>query len=504
MTDDNKIPTAITLNEALRHHATSSPSRTFIHHRNDSYSYSDVYQEALSFASYLTGIGVRPGDKVAMALPRKPELVICFLACSLMGAHASPVNHLLSRNEVNTVIRRIRPKAVVVGDLSLDQLDETTIEDLGLHIIVTGERKHRYVSWSDTISVADDCDLPEIGADDVAYLNYTTGSTGIPKGALTTHSNIYWNTMSAIEAFEITGDDIHLCMFASFAHPHELFSRALYTGGGLIMLEEISPKAVALAVKDNSVTCIMGLAPMYETLNRRGSTLKLKSLRIAESGGMYTRPEINAAFMDNFGVPILSVWGSTETTGISVGNRPDSFRMDGSMGRALPHYEIRVVGGSGEDLPDGETGEMAVRGKGVVSGYVGMEPLPLLEGGWRLTGDMVRRDENGFLYFADRKSGMVKIAGLKVFPAQLETALLELEGVSEAAVIGVTDSSRGAVLLAFVTPVAMARLTGDMVTRFMRERFGGYMAPKKVFILDELPKIGSGKVDKKALINSFV
>ena len=136
-------------------------------------------------------------------------------------------------------------------------------------------------------------------------------------------------------------------MFASFAHPHELFARALYLGGTIVLLEEINPKTMARTIRDRGVTCMMGLAPMYDMLISHCAGADLGALRIAESGGMYTRPDIIEHFRRHFGIPVLSVWGSTETTGIALANTPAAYRTDGSAGRACPHYGVRVRRRSG-------------------------------------------------------------------------------------------------------------------------------------------------------------
>lgn len=190
--------------------------------------------------------------------------------------------------------------------------------------------------------------------DDCAYLNFTTGSSGFPKGALCTHAHLFWNTRSAVEIFQMTADDVHLCMFASFSHPHEIFCRALYTGASLVLLTEISPKAIAKTIIRHRVTCMMGLAVMYKMMARHCKEVALPRLRIAESGGMFTDQEIHRNFLDAFGLPILSVWGSTETSGIALANAPDQYRTDGSMGKPCPCYQVRLVDEEGQEVAPGK------------------------------------------------------------------------------------------------------------------------------------------------------
>jgi long-chain acyl-CoA synthetase len=297
---------------------------------------------------------------------------------------------------------------------------------------------------------------------------------------------------------EITGDDVHLIMFASFAHPHELFARPLYTGGSMVLLEEINPKTIARTIREHGVTCMMGLAPMFGLMASHPAVTDIPMLRIAESGGMFSRPDIIGDFLGKFGVPVLSVWGSTETSGIAIANTPRRYRTDGSAGRACPHYEVRLLDDEGRDVPVGEDGELAFRGEGVVGGYFGGEEFSARDG-WYLSGDLARQDREGFYYFVERKSGMLKVAGLKVYPLQVELELMRHEGIAEVAVLGVEDRLRGVVPKAYIVPREGYTLDFDDVRKFCKGRMADYMIPRQVEFRDSLPRIGSGKINKKAL-----
>ena len=301
-----------------------------------------------------------------------------------------------------------------------------------------------------------------------------------------------------MEAFGFTRDDVHLCMFASFAHPHELFARALYLGGTVVLLEEINPKTMARTIRERGVTCMMGLAPMYDMLIAHCADADLGALRIAESGGMYTRPDTIRDFRRHFGIPVLPVWGSTETTGIALANTPAAFRTDGSAGRVCPHYAVRIVDDEGRDQGDGEVGEMIISGPGVVAGYWRDAAFPT-RAGWYRSGDLAYRDAEGYHYFVERKSGLLKVAGLKVYPLQVELVLLAHPAVQEAAVIGVEDRLRGVVPKGFLIAKAGHQIDAEEIRHFCRGRLAEYMIPKDLEAVDDFPRIGSGKVDKRAL-----
>jgi len=487
----------MTLQEALDKNCKERPSKPFILYRDKVLTFEDVYKLSSGFADYLISRGIQKGDIISVLLPRVPELVLSFLGAIKIGGIPIPVNYTLK--EVNQFLKSVSPSLIVADSkLILEGMVDGFAQD---KVIAVGEGKNGYVPWDKVCYPYDLKESPTIAPNDIAYLNYTTGTTGSPKGAIATHINIYWNTKSSVEAMEMHQNDVHLCMFASFAHPHEIFARPLYTGSTLCLLPEINPKVIASTVQEKEVTCMMGLAPMYDMLIRHCSHFKFKTLRIAESGGMYTRPDIIQGFKKHFGIPVLSVWGSTETTGIAIANTPGNFREDGSMGQVCPYYEGKIVDEEGKELPANEIGEMIIRGKGVVSGYNEKSAQLLSDREWYYTGDLVKRSEDGFFYFVERKSGMLKIAGLKVYPLQIEIILTSHPGINEAAVVGKEDQLRGMVPKAYIVlKPEFEHLSVEEIKKFCKNKMPDYMVPRDITFLPEMPKIGSGKINKKLLL----
>lgn len=336
------------------------------------------------------------------------------------------------------------------------------------------------------------------GDGDVVYLNMTSGSTGAPKAALTTHANLYWNTVSSVEALELGPDDIHACMFPVFGHPHELFARPLYLGGTIVMIDGISPKSITAAIAEHGVTSLMAIASICQSLVHfhRSRSFKLPSLRMAESGGMHASSRLVHEFRDCFGVPMVPVWGSTETAGVALANSVDGTYRPGSMGRPAPHYEVRVVADHGGEAEADEVGEMAIRGPGVCPGYFrnSSETAVFMREGWFYTGDLVRRDADGYFFFAGRRNGMMKVAGLKVFPTEIEEILSRHPGIAEVAVVKAADPSHGEAPKAFVVPKDGSPLTLADIREYCRERMAAYKIPRHVELVKELPKSPGGKI----------
>jgi long-chain acyl-CoA synthetase len=499
MTDDPQ-----TLDEALRCWVEETPNKTFIRSSKGNFTFSETQNIVKSTSGFLIENGIRPGDKICLLLPRRPELIFIFLAASSIKALTCPINYLENTQHIEEMITSLKPAVIILDESTVRAEVLCFIQEYGITYGVTVIAVQKTpenpdaTSWQTCVEHSPTPPLPQI-PDDCAYLNFTTGSSGFPKGALCTHAHLYWNTRSAIEVFHMTADDVHLCMFASFSHPHELFCRALYTGASLVLLTDISPKAIAKTIIRHRVTCIMGLAVMYKMMARHCKKIAFPCLRIAESGGMFTDQEIHKNFRDAFGLPILSVWGSTETTGIALANPPDQYRTDGSMGKPCPYYQVRLVDEDGQEVAVGETGELIFSGPAVSSGYHNTPDFPSKEG-WYFSGDLAQKDNEGVFRFVERKSGMIKVAGLKVYPLQVELIIQQHPAIKEVAVIGVAEKRRGCVPKAFVTLEDNATLDVGELEDYCRQRLASYMVPRKFQFVESLPKIGSGKINKKILL----
>jgi len=267
------------------------------------------------------------------------------------------------------------------------------------------------------------------------------------------------------------------------------------------------PKAVSRSITDNKVTCVMAAATLLERLLPFAPSKRFdfSSLRIAESGGMVTRETLIHQFETAFGIPITPVWGSTETAGIAVAPHAGEVRRGGSVGRPALHYSIRVVKEDGTDAGEMELGEMYVSGKGVVSSYYAMaqqDDAPF-EDGWFRTGDLVKRDDDGSIYYVDRRDWMMKVAGMKVFPASIERVLKEHPEVEDACVIPVVDAVRGQVPMAVVVTRPGATVLGEDLRSFCASRIPPYEVPKLFEFREDFPRSASGKVLRAALLELY-
>lgn len=264
------------------------------------------------------------------------------------------------------------------------------------------------------------------------------------------------------------------------------------------MIDSIYPKAIATAISEYRVTCMMAVASIYDTLARLPLSFPfdLSSLRIPESGGMYTHPTLEQKFKERFGVPIIPVWGSTETSGIVLVSPVAGERRPGSMGKPSTYYQVKVVGENGEELPPGEVGEMAVKGPGVCSGYYDQpeETAIYMKDGSFFTGDMVETDGEGYYYFASRRTGMMKVAGVKVFPLEIENVLLNHPKIEAVAVVKIQDRLRGEVPKAVIVAKKGVEISKDEILKYCEIKMSRNKIPSVIEFRNELPKTPGGKI----------
>ncbi|MDO8785400.1 MAG: AMP-binding protein, partial [Syntrophales bacterium] len=491
----------MTIVEMLEQDANRFPEKTAIIFGNSRISYRTFYERAIALANFLIAMGLKKGDRVGLVLRKTPEVLISFLGVAAAGGVVFPIDYNQTLASVQFSLDLTEPSLLIVDEgfqPLIGKLRHPSCPDKKIIVVGNKSKNHRR-SWEE-VFVQKPLNPPgvEIQEGDVVYLNFTTGTTGLPKGAITTHANIFWNTLSAVESLGLTKDDIHLCMFPVFSHPHELFARPLYLGGTIVLTDSIYPKSIATVISEHRVTCMMAVASIYDTLARlpRSSSFDLSSLRIPESGGMHTNPTLSQKFRERFEVPIIPVWGSTETSGIAVSTPVKGEHRPGSIGNPSSYYQVKVVGENGEELPPDEVGEMAVKGPGVCSGYYNQpeETEIYMKDGWFLTGDMVTMDREGYYYFKSRKTGMMKVAGLKVFPTEIEDVLINHPKIKAVAVVKAQDNLHGEVPKAVIVAKNGVEISKGEIREYCEEKLSRYKVPRIIEFRSELPKTPGGKI----------
>ncbi|MCD4655328.1 AMP-binding protein, partial [bacterium] len=346
---------------------------------------------------------------------------------------------------------------------------------------------------------------PQVKKEDLAYLNMTSGSTGKPKAAMATFGQLHGNTKACVQRFQMTEKDIHLPLLAVMSHPHEIFCRALFTGGSIVLLENLYPRRISEMIQTHRVTCIMAVSAVYKLLIPFLSSSKydFSSLRLPESGGMSTSPALITRFTDLTGTPVIPVWGSTETMGVAFASKLDGSSPRGSVGKVLQGYKVRIVDKNNEPVQPGEIGEMQLGGRGIMSGYWEnpCETAKSFLDKWYRSGDLFEVDSKGNHFFRGRMDAMIKVGGLKIYPAEIEAALFAHPLIREAVVVPFDDGLRGLVPLAVLVTEPGESLTESHLRSFLKSRLTKTKMPRIFRFLPDFPRTASGKIDRKALVS---
>lgn len=486
----------VTLIEWLARAARRRPEQTALVDDALSLNYRELNRLTLGFAVEWIRTGLQPGARCVLFCERKLDMTIAFLSAARAGAVVCVLDARSDPAAHEETLALVRP-TFVVHATPMKAATRAALSDC-CRVTIEGdtpaERADLYRA-----RLLDTPPEPafEPRPDDPVYLNLTSGTSGRPKAAVTTHRNLYWNTRASVEALDLRADDVQLILFPLAVHPHEMFCRPLYLGGTAVMLDTPDPREIARTVEANGVNVTMAVGTIYRSLLRYASRRPVRAaLRLAESGGMPVEPELNRAFQAHFGLPITPVWGSTETAGVAMVTPPGETAHPSAAGRPAPYYEVRVVNEDGNEAEVDEPGEVRIRGPGVVTSYFDRpeETRTAFRDGWFHTGDIAHRDADGFLYIHGRASGMIKMGGLKVFPGEIEQTLLGHPDVREAAVVPQPDALHGETPCAYIVAHTEATIDERALLSFCRERLPALKTPRRIVFCDALPRTGGGKI----------
>lgn len=500
----------LTLGDLLRLRADEEGAAPALLHEDLCLSWGELDQEVERVSDLLVSRGVSKGDVVGFMMTKRPELVVGFFACARIGAIMAPINFKLHPDHLRYQVQSVNIRTLFV-EKAFDGLLKGLLPDLTdpgriFYVGEQGAYGESHYSDSDGVTPRAPC---EVNADTVVYYNYTSGTTGKPKGAVTTHRNIVFNGLTAFDRDGVEGlgfDKTHvfLSMFSVFAHPHEIFHRSLLCGGPFVVLDTLSPRVTAECIDRFKVSWMMAVPSFYEMLldHAEPGKVDVSSLRVLESGGAFVTAETLEGLERKFNADFMPVWGSTETTGVALALRPSKERELGTTGRPVPGYTVRVIDSQGRDCPPGQVGEMIVKSEGVALGYANNseETEALFQDGWYYTRDLMTWTERGYLRFVGRRSEMLKIGGIRVYPLEIEKVVKEHPEVRDVVVVRAEERVRGEVARAVVSLREGSTLTAQKLRQYCRDRMAVYKVPRIVEFWADIPKLPNGKVDKKGIL----
>jgi long-chain acyl-CoA synthetase len=497
------------ITEALENWAKVTPSNIALAWNKERWSYHYLNQQVNRLANTFGNSGNVKSKFVWGCLGKTPELIVTFLAAAKVGLVYVPVNPKHGPRDLAPILHSARPSCVIAASECLETVlftlkSEGLTNEVSIIECSSKRKSTKKTGWHEIISGARSS-RPNVSIQlsEPIYLNYTSGTTGLPKGAITTHENIFWNSMSAINVLKLSRSDIHLCAFPAHIHPHEIFSRSLYLGGSVVLAEPEMDQ-IWKAINDNNVTCMMANPSLYVLFDQHVKRRKKEfgGLRVAESGGSITPSALIKTFKHSFDSHMVPVWGSTETTGIAIAayDYPEDPK-EGFLGNACPFYDLTVINDRKDPAKPGEVGQLVVRGPGVTQGYFGAagENERKFYHGSYLTGDLVVRDTDNRFYFQSRINDMIKVAGLKVYPKEVEAVLILHPKISDVAVIGKPNGIRGEEIHAFIVLKKGEKLKVIDVIQFCRTKLEDYKLPRHFSFVASLPRNQSGKVDRAEL-----
>ncbi|WP_371370123.1 malonyl-CoA synthase [Pseudomonas sp. QL9] len=495
---------------AIGKHLPADLNKPFIRTpEGDGYSYAEMLRSSSQFAHALVELGVQPGDRVAVQVDKSPEAIMLYLGTLRAGAVYLPLNSGYTADELAYFLGDAEPTLFVCTP-AFEAEAKALGERCGVARVATlGKRCDGSLMQQVQGKPGRFIDV-ERTADDLAAILYTSGTTGRSKGAMISHGNLVSNARALVEAWAITADDWLLHALPIF-HIHGLFvatNSLLMAGGSLLFVEKFDAAEVLRLLPQ--VNLLMGVPTFYtRLLDQPGLTREaVAHMRLFVSGSAPLTAETHKAFRERTGVAILERYGMTET-GMNTSNPLNGERIAGTVGFPLPGVELRITDPTAKEptpLPQGEPGMIEVRGANVFRGYWRMPEKTAEElraDGYFMTGDIGLIDDKGYVQIVGRSKDMIISGGYNVYPKELEQIIDTLPGVAESAVIGVPHRDFGEGVTAVVVAKPGEAPSEAAILAGLDGKLARYKQPKRVMIVDALPRNVMGKVQKNQLREQF-
>lgn len=541
---DEILRPTITLPDLLTRTTAGSPDATALIFFGSQISYGQLHEHADRIAAGLQAIGVQKGDRVALMMPNCPQFVIAFFGALRAGAIVTPTSPMYTAREVAHQWNDAGAK-VVVADRRLSPVIKEALPELASarHIILTGlreyyprnfkrlcarvnssaKRKRQTTAkplsgksngvllheWNDLLCLSTRPQPHNLTPQDIACLQYTGGTTGISKGAMLTHANLASNAAQFRETMHVEAGRQPIAVAAlPLFHIYALLCvmiTSVAAGGAVVIMPRFTAQAALRVIRRYRPTIFHGVPTMYVAFINEPNAKKsgIESLKLCTSGGGPLPVEILEKFEALTGGRLLEGYGLTETSPVTHFNPIDRAAKPGSIGITIYGTEARIMDleTGTREMPIGEAGEIVIRGPQVMKGYWNKpeETALVLRDGWLYTGDIAKRDADGYYYIVDRKKDMIIAGGYNVYPREVEEVLFECPFVKEAGVIGVPDPYRGETVKAFVVLKDGAKATPEEIIAFCRKRLAAYKVPRQVVFRDSLPKSSVGKYLRREL-----
>ncbi len=474
-------------------------------------SYAQLDEAANKVANALLGMGVKKGDRVAMLLANSPEFAAIYFGVVKIGGIAVPLDTKYKLAELASLFNDSQPRVLVAESPLLAPIVPALggVKSIAGVIEVGSEYKGQFPSYQEIMATSpSELAAVALEGEDTAHIAYTSGPSFSPRGVVMSHQALVREAAISGDGFKQTDKDIVVLFALPMHHAFGLvviLMTAITKGSTVVILGGLSINSLLEVIEREKATIFMAVpfvhALIMNAVETEGIHHDLSSLRMWGTAGAAMPANIWQKIKQHLGLAAVDFWGMTESAAHVTCQPPDGAGKPGSVGKALPGWELKIVGDAGRELPPNQVGEVVVRGP-IMKGYYNnpQATAQVIRNGWLHTSDLGKLDGEGWLFLvAGRKKDMLIAKGQNIYPGDIEQVLAGHPKVAEAAVVGVPDEIRGEAPRAFVRLKAGEVATEQEIKRFCLERLANYKVPKEFIFADSLPKTADGKVDKKSL-----
>jgi long-chain acyl-CoA synthetase len=496
----------------LERSARRVPDRIAVRHEGHAVTYRELNIRCNRLAAGLKQMGLAAGDRCALMLPNSIHTITAYNAIAKLGAVVIPVNFLYREHELKYIFSDSKPKAFIGARPHLDEV-RGVLKGSGRTPIRFALGASDDPEFQDlNTAYAEQAEFPTHAAEDSDTLNilYTSGTTGVPKGVMLTHGNLASEARILAEMREKLDPAAVVIGVLPLYHIYGITSVlnvSMYLGLTIELFTQFDPEKVIAVAEREKQTVLFAVPTMYNRLIQSAAEAPPQnpSLKFCVSGGASLPVEFLHRFESLFHTKIYEGYGLTEAP-VCVENPYGGLTKAGSIGLPIPEFSAKIVDPAGEEIPQGERGELIIKGPGVMKGYLNRaeETKATIKDGWLYTGDIARLDEDGYIFIVDRKKDLVIRGGYNVYPREIEEIMYQIPEILEAAVIGVPHTDLGEELAAVVVLKAGADIDSKIIQDYVKNRVAPYKYPRIIRIDREpLPKSGTGKILKKDIRKKF-
>jgi fatty-acyl-CoA synthase len=502
----------LNIGEWISKRAIIHPEKLFLTDGDKAYNNRQFNERVNRTANALSNLGIMKGDRVALLMSNCSEFLEIFFACAKTGAIMVPLNFRLAVPELVYIIKDSGPCVLIYSAEFAAKIKEIQAADTGemKYFRHTGEQRPGDELFSDYVnrhSIAEPPVIHEVDLKDPLFIMYTSGTTGDPKGAVLTHQNILFGAIHSLLGYGVDRSYKSLVVAPLF-HIGALAASVtpiVYAGGNIVISSFYNASEMLGIICKEKINYMFAVPVMFQLMTEveEWPQADLSHVHFFISGGAPIPLPVIKKYQEEKGIGFVQGYALTETGRLTSLDLEDSIIKAGSVGKEVFHINLRIVDEQGNDLPPHQPGEIIVCGPNVFAGYWGKEEATrkAMKDGWFHTGDMGKRDEDGFVYIVGRKVEMIISSGENIYPVEVERAIQALPQVKEAAAVGMADAKRGEVVAAFVILQKNAEILENDLLAALQGKIAHYKIPKKIIFMEEFPRNQSGKVLKRILKN---